>query len=404
VTQPATARLRAVAAALGALAAAGPAAAQIACPTDLSVEQRASVPSGEWTVATTGHRPLLAGVTIYAGPPERHVPVKSTREQTAKDETTRVWELPPGPDTYWLSCEYTHTNLVISRPLPKDIRRCETVEPRAAAPGDARPPVRRVACRGDAATRSREGAVIHRGMVVMGAREQVFTPCGAKTRYWVIDETPGTDLENLYRKLAPQGQALFVDVHGWIGPANEAAVAAKLDQAITVGEVRRALPDAASCNEDVSRFELRATGAEPAWTLEVGRDAIRFRREGADEQIFPYAKPQPASGGLLYAAKFEGPPARAIGVLVKRERCFDLRSGGAYSLSAEIGIGGEKLKGCAYAGEAARLAASARGASAAPASPTPAAAAAPAANTAPVKKAASAKAPKNRSKSGSAPR
>jgi uncharacterized membrane protein len=204
-------------------------------------------------------------------------------------------------------------------------------------------------------------------------------PCGAKTRYWVIDQTPDGELDGLYRKLAPQGQPLFVDVHGWVGPANEAAAAAKFDRALTVSEVRRALPETSSCDEDPSRFELHAHGADPAWTVEIGRDAIRFRRESGEEQNFPYAKPQAAGGGLLYAVKVDGPPARALGVLVRRERCVDPRTGGLYSLSAEVGNGGEKLKGCAYAGEAARQAASARGAVPSPSTPASSASAATAA-------------------------
>jgi len=77
------------------------------------------------------------------------------------------------------------------------------------------------------------------------------------------------------------------------------------------------------------------------------------------------AKPQAAGGGLLYAVKVDGPPARALGVLVKRERCIDPRTGAVYSLSAEVGTAGEKMKGCAYAGDAARQAAP-RAAAAAP--------------------------------------
>jgi uncharacterized membrane protein len=370
VRRPASLPIRAASAFAAWLVVAGPAAAQISCPSDLTVDQRANAPSGEWSVGTTGYRPLLASVTLFEGPPEKHVALKPAREQTVKDETTQVWELPAGGAMYWLSCGYTNTNLVISRPLPRDIRRCEAVHTRGVASGDGRPPVRSFVCRGDAATRSREGAIIHRGTVVLGAREQVFVPCGTKTRYWVVDQTPDGDLDTLYRNLAPQGAPLFVDVHGWIGPATEAAAAAKFEQAITVSEVRRAVPGAPSCGEDLTRFEVRAVGAEPAWMLEVSRDGMRFRPEGAEEQTFPYARPQPAAGGLLYAAKVDGPPARAIGVLVRRERCIDARTGAVFSLSAEIGTtGGEKLKGCAYAGEAARQAAAPPGANPTPAAP-----------------------------------
>ena len=390
----ATPHLRAVGAFVAWLVLAGPALAQISCPTDLTVEQRATAPSGEWTVATTGHRPLLASVTLYEGPPEKHLAVKPIREQTVKEETTRVWELPTGRDTYWLSCEYTNTNLVISRPLPRDIRRCDSVENRGTGSGDGRPPVRSFACRGDSATRSREGASTHRGVVVLGPNEQLFVPCGAKTRYWVIDRTPDADLDSLYRKLAPPGQPLFVDVHGWIGPATEAAAAAKLEQAITVSEVRRAVPGTTGCSEDVSGFELRATGSGPAWTLEVSREGMRFRPEGGEEQTFPYAKPQAAGGGLLYAVKVDGPPARALGVLVKRERCIDPRTGAVYSLSAEVGTAGERMKGCAYAGDAARQTAP-RGAAAAPGA-TVTDTAAPATSTAPVKKSAATKTTRKR--------
>ncbi|MCX7893242.1 MAG: hypothetical protein N2544_12855 [Burkholderiales bacterium] len=353
-------------AALGASLAPGGAAAQIACPADLTVEQRAAAPSSEWTVGTSGHRPLLAGVTIYDGPPDRHVEVKPDRETTAKEETTVVWELAPGRGTYWLSCEYTHTNLVIARPLPRDIRRCQAVRLRGVTFGDSRPPVKAVACRGDPAVRSREGASIHRGTVVLGQAGPLFTPCGAQTRYWVVDDTPNGELERIYRQLAPQGEPLFVDVHGFTGPPPDAAVRAKLERALSVTELRRAAPADGQCAEDLAQFEVRARGVEPAWTLDVSRERMSFRRDGAEAQSFPYASPQPAGGGLLYAVKVDGSPPQAIGVLVRRERCVDPATGAIYSLSAEVGVGGEKLKGCAWAGEAARQAGARRGAALAP--------------------------------------
>lgn len=345
---------------LGLALAPGGARAQIACPADLTVEQRAVSPSGEWTVGTSGHRPLLADVKLYEGPPDRHVEVRPDRETATRDEITQVWELAPGPATYWLSCAYTNTSLVIMRPLPRDIRRCEAVRLRSVAFGDGRPPVKSIACRGDPAVRGREGASIHRGTVVFASGGLLFTPCGAQTRYWVVDETREQELERIHRELAPQGEPLFVDVHGFIGPPPDVAVRARIERALSMTEVRRAAPLGPQCAEDLARFEVRARGTDPAWSLEVSRERVSFRRDGGDEQAFPYAQPVASGGGLLYAVRLDGPPPRAIGVLVRRERCVDPASGAIYSLSAEVGVDGETFKGCAWAGEAARQAAAGR--------------------------------------------
>jgi hypothetical protein len=95
------------------------------CPSTIGSEQRASgaIPSG-WAVATDGDasHPLM-GITFYAGPPAQHASLVGDERAGEKGRRVVSWPL-SAPETYWVACSYSRTNVVLQRQLPQHLKSC----------------------------------------------------------------------------------------------------------------------------------------------------------------------------------------------------------------------------------------------------------------------------------------
>src|ERR1700732_784371 len=94
--------------------------AQVACPPNISVEQKAAAPS-EWSVDYSKAPAALSSATIFEGPPEEQASLKYDDERTTKDEVIQRWKLPASDRGYWIVCGYTNTTAQLRRRLPSDI-------------------------------------------------------------------------------------------------------------------------------------------------------------------------------------------------------------------------------------------------------------------------------------------
>jgi len=96
------------------------------CPAALTVEQRAKQVEEGWEadIEPVPHR--LARITFFAGPPAERASLAPTEKPAGKQRTLATWNLAAG-DTYWLSCGYARTNVVLSRRLPPDLRSCSVI-------------------------------------------------------------------------------------------------------------------------------------------------------------------------------------------------------------------------------------------------------------------------------------
>ena len=102
--------------------------AQIACPSTIAVEQKASPPN-DWSLGYSKDATELSSVTIFDGPPEELASLKYDDERTGKDEIVQTWELPANPRGYWIVCGYANTTAQLRRKLQDSIRACEvTIE------------------------------------------------------------------------------------------------------------------------------------------------------------------------------------------------------------------------------------------------------------------------------------
>jgi hypothetical protein len=120
--------------------------AEVSCPDQLAVQQRAEAPDG-WNVSYSQAAPRLIGVSLFDGPPSNRAGLKpDARKQTAK-ELLLVWNLRHTPRSHYLQCTYERTSASISTALPPGVQRCEVAyERNAPLPGGSMP-VKRMVCR-----------------------------------------------------------------------------------------------------------------------------------------------------------------------------------------------------------------------------------------------------------------
>jgi hypothetical protein len=120
--------------------------AEVSCPDQLSVQQRAEAPQG-WSVSYQETSPRLAAVALFDGPPANRVNLKfDQRKQTAR-ELILVWQLRESPRSHYLQCSYERTTATIATPLPPGVRECEVVFDRTSTYPGGGSPVKRNVCR-----------------------------------------------------------------------------------------------------------------------------------------------------------------------------------------------------------------------------------------------------------------
>ena len=124
------------------------ACAEATCPPTLAVEQKASAPSTDWTVSSSGYNTALAGVTIFDGPPANQASLLPDDEQTTSDMVFQTWKLAKNDTGYWLECDYANTTAQIYERLPASVSRCEvSYERNVRFGGEGRRVVKSVRCK-----------------------------------------------------------------------------------------------------------------------------------------------------------------------------------------------------------------------------------------------------------------
>lgn len=98
-------------------------------------------------------------------------------------------------------------------------------------------------------------------------------------------------------------------------------------------------PDAASA------VPLKASGNEPAWTLDIGPERLTLITDyGANRLALPLPVPTPVDGGKRYEARSDG---HTMVVTVLDRRCVDSMSGLPRPHTVEVVVDGRQLQGCA---------------------------------------------------------
>jgi hypothetical protein len=119
--------------------------AQVACPKNISVDQKATAPN-DWSIDYSKLPVALSSATIFDGPPEEQASLKYDDQRITRDSVIQTWALPASARGYWLVCGYTNTSALLRRKLPNDTRACEVVLEKGVTFGDGGAVVKRARC------------------------------------------------------------------------------------------------------------------------------------------------------------------------------------------------------------------------------------------------------------------
>ncbi len=94
-------------------------------PPAIDVKQNISTIPDGWTPSQEQAKHVLAGITVFDGRPEEMASLVYNHEveQKAKHRMILSWHLyANSKDGIWLRCSYAATNVVLSAPLPPNVK------------------------------------------------------------------------------------------------------------------------------------------------------------------------------------------------------------------------------------------------------------------------------------------
>jgi len=96
-----------------------------ACPTEISVEQKATESSENWTVFNSQSKHPFINISFSEGDPSQRVILAPSREKQKKGAHVNIWNFSPSSSGYWVSCIYSETSVILARKLPSNTKSCE---------------------------------------------------------------------------------------------------------------------------------------------------------------------------------------------------------------------------------------------------------------------------------------
>jgi putative lipoprotein len=194
-----------------------------------------------------------------------------------------------------------------------------------------------------------EGAF--RGMAIFDVDGRPrFEPCGpiASPPLALVDSTRG-ELTAAYQELVGEpGGRLYVEVRGRVEPGARGGMGSSRTRQLVAQEVRRASFEPEGCDESLQGVAFRATGNEPFWAVEVTTIDITLERPDVEPVRFPYAPSTDSAGQRVYSSSL--PNGATLRLAIQETRCQDGMSGFWFPFTAELGLNGETMYGCAAEG------------------------------------------------------
>jgi hypothetical protein len=91
------------------------------CPATIVVEESLKQSPAGWAQGRSDLPRRLAGITIFEGDPKDLASLIGEQRKTSRNMMVSTWRFEPGAQ-YWISCTYSGTRIVLSRPIPPSYR------------------------------------------------------------------------------------------------------------------------------------------------------------------------------------------------------------------------------------------------------------------------------------------
>jgi putative lipoprotein len=174
-----------------------------------------------------------------------------------------------------------------------------------------------------------------RGQALMGKDGYGITLCD-ETRQRIVEFDPAAQAV-LDKFLAGGAREFFLDGWGSSG-ANGHLRMARLERAYSEGP---------GCKETADGAVFQARGNEPFWSLTARAGQLSLQRPGQPALLAPYTAPELGDAGFSVAAQTS---AGRLDLSVSAGPCSDGMSDAVYGWNAELRLGQQRFKGCAFAG------------------------------------------------------
>ncbi len=101
-------------------------AQSIMCPKVIVVNQKLAKTENNWETFQEDISIRLMSITIFDGHPKQQAAIVPDMETNKKGRRVCTWRLIPNKiRNYWIGCSYDRTNIMLIRPLDRDISICE---------------------------------------------------------------------------------------------------------------------------------------------------------------------------------------------------------------------------------------------------------------------------------------
>jgi putative lipoprotein len=174
----------------------------------------------------------------------------------------------------------------------------------------------------------------------------ILRPCQENRRFG-IEDSADTGLAREARELFAGGaDSLFVDVRGTYGGSRSSGT----DGALQVDTLYRIQNEGHACDDpNFKRTIVQAGGNEPGWSVMINAQGLLLERPGQKALVVPYVVESVPGGSSSYSSEANG---QKLELWVAPARCVNSMSGAVSTLSAELRLNGQVLRGCAYPGGA----------------------------------------------------
>jgi len=98
-------------------------AAELHCPDTISAKETLVKAEQGWKESRSDLPIRFAGLTFFDGPPEQKASLVNDTESMVKGKRIAVWKFGP-QSRIWISCSYSGSSIVLSRPLAKGTSKC----------------------------------------------------------------------------------------------------------------------------------------------------------------------------------------------------------------------------------------------------------------------------------------
>ncbi len=190
--------------------------------------------------------------------------------------------------------------------------------------------------------------IIFKGLYTFGNEVNTFQECVIQKFYWVNDSLVNMrkPYEESVKFLSYPYESVYAEVKGYLSGKSPLGYTSEYENVLVITEIIKIEPK--NFRTECYQYEFIAMGNEPFWSLDIIPSEKRIvLKDVAEEKVTEFFYSPANFSADTYQYSTTNPKNEKLEVLIRKENCSDGMSDRQYNYSAEIGLNGKILKGCA---------------------------------------------------------